>query len=153
MKNAIKRAKLVKLHRYWNINNRGNSDFFKQILIAFAFNAKSFAIGILVFFCFLSLPVHFSGRTAKSFLVNVLRLVIKKACGQDLTHSLDTPKNIFVKIVPEVVIRDACGTWHGFCMVTSIYSIQKSTRNSQNSETSQLIDDRRFKGPNRQKSS
>ena len=82
------------------------------------------------FFLFFLL-VNFSGRTAKSFLVNVLSWVIKKACDQGLTHSLDTLKSFSVKIVPEVVVRDACGTWHGLCTVTSIHSIRKNTRNSQ----------------------
>ena len=40
-------------------------------------------------------------------------------------------KNPSVKSVPQVVICDVCGTWHGLCTVTSIHSIQKSTRNSQ----------------------
>ena len=35
---------------------------------------------------------------------------IKKACDQDLTHSLDTLKSFSVKIVPQVVTRDAHGT-------------------------------------------
>ena len=49
-----------------------------------------------------------------------------------LTHSLDTPKSLSVKIVLQVVVfRDACGTWHGLCTLTSIHSIQKSTRKSQ----------------------
>ena len=39
---------------------------------------------------------------------------------------MHTPKHILVKIVPGVVIRDACGTWHGLCTVTSIHSIQKA---------------------------
>ena len=36
-----------------------------------------------------------------------------------------------MKIVLQVNIRYACGTWKGFCAVTSIHSIQESTRNSQ----------------------
>ena len=80
------------------------------LVFAFAFNAKSFAIAIFFFSFFFFLLVTFSGRTPKNFLANVLTLVIKKTCDQDLTHSLDTPKHISVKIVPEVVIRDACGT-------------------------------------------
>ena len=51
-------------------------------------------------------------------------------CDQDLTHSLDTLKCIFVNIVSKAVIRDACGTWRSLCTVTTIQSIQKSTRNS-----------------------
>ena len=42
--------------------------------------------------CRFFLPVKFSGRIAKSFLGNVLTLVIKEAWEQDLSHSLDTPK-------------------------------------------------------------
>ena len=42
--------------------------------------------------CRFFLPVQFSGRIAKSFLGNVLTLVIKEAWDQDLSHSLDTPK-------------------------------------------------------------
>ena len=61
---------------------------------------------------FFPLLISFSRQTAKTFWANILTLVIKKACEQDLTHSLDTPKNIFIKIVSEVVIiRDTCGTW------------------------------------------
>ena len=48
-----------------------------------------------------------------NILANVLRWVTLEACEQDLTHSYDTPKNISVKIVSEVVIRDACGTRQG----------------------------------------
>ena len=67
--------------------------------LAFTFNAKSFAIAILVFFLSFLL-VLFSGRPAKSFLPYVLTLVVKKACDQDLTRSLGTPKNISVKLFP-----------------------------------------------------
>ena len=45
-------------------------------LIAFAFNARGFANTIPVFFLFVLL-VSISGRTAKIFLENVLRLIIK----------------------------------------------------------------------------
>lgn len=38
-------------------------------------------------------------------------------------------KSISVKNVPAVVIRDVCGTQNGLFMVTSICSMQKSTRN------------------------
>ena len=53
---------------------------------------------------------------------------MKKTCDHDLTHNLDKLKSLSVKIAAQVVIRDACGTWHSLCTVTSI---QKSTRNSQ----------------------
>ena len=93
-------------------------------VIVFAFNAKSFPIAILVFFLFFLL-ITFSGRIAKSFLANFLTLVVKKTGDQVLTHSWDIWKYISVKIVPEVVIPDACGIWKGLHTVTSIYSIQK----------------------------
>ena len=93
------------------------------MVFAFACNAKSFTITRLVFLFFLL--VCFSGRITKSVLANILRLVIKKACGQDLTHSLNVPKNISEKIVPEVVICDTCCTWHGLCTVTQHPKKQK----------------------------
>ena len=72
-------------------------------VIAFACNAKSFAIAFLFFF--------FSfGRTAERFLANVFRLVTKAVCDQDLTHSVDTPTGISIKIVPQVFIRVTCST-------------------------------------------
>ena len=90
---------------------------YSQFFIAFAFSAKRFAIAILVLFA----SRIFSRRTAKSFLANVLRVDIKKACDQDLTHSLDTPNNVFIKILT----RDAGGTWHALCTSTSTHSIQQ----------------------------
>ena len=95
---------------------------------------KLLVIAILVFF----LLVQFSGWTTKSFLANVLRLVIKKECNWDLTYSLDTPKNISVNNFPQVVIRDAGGTrrlWHGLCMITSIHITQKAQETARISET------------------
>ena len=53
-------------------------------------------------------------------------------CDRNLTHSLDTLKSLSINIVAQVVIRDACDTWHSLCTVTSICSIQKSKRNLQN---------------------
>ena len=46
----------------------------------------------------------------ESFIENVLRLVIKEACNQGVTHSFHTPKNVSIKLVPQVVICDMCGT-------------------------------------------
>ena len=93
----------------------------------FACKAKRFAI---IFFLFFFLLLSSFGRTTESFLGNVLTLVIKEVCDQDLIHFLDTPKGIWVKIVPQVVIPDACYTWQGLFMVTNIDRNQKSTRNS-----------------------
>ena len=93
---------------------------------------KALQLPFEFFFLFVFLLVTFFERTAKSFLANALSLVIKKPCDQDLTHSLDTPKCISVKIVPQVVNCDAYGTWYSLCTVTSIYSIQKHTRDFQN---------------------
>ena len=88
----------------------------------------------------------------QSLWTNILGLVIRKLCDQDLAHSLDISKIISIKTVSQFVIHDACGTWHGFCTVTSIHSIQKSTRNSQKLGN-KLVDGIRFKGQNREKSS
>ena len=85
---------------------------------------------------------------------------MEKACDQDLTHSLDTLKSLSLKIVPQIVIRDTCGTWQGTCRVTSIHSIQESIRNSEKlgnklavSQTIYSVNDRRFNGQKRKKSS
>ena len=64
----------------------------------------------------------------QSFLANVVRSVTLEACDEDLTHFLDTPKNICVKVVPEIVIRDVCGTWQGLFTVTNIRSFQKKQK-------------------------
>ena len=63
--------------------------------------------------------------------MNVLKLVIRKTYDQDLAHSLDTPKNISVKVISQAVITNTCGKWHSLFTVTSIRSIQKPTRNLQ----------------------
>ena len=60
-------------------------------------------------------------------------------CDQDLSHSLDILKYLSVNIVPQVVIHNACGTWHSLCMVESIQSTQKSTINSPLETRKQLI--------------
>ena len=62
-------------------------------------------------------------------------------------------KIISVKIVPEVVTRDACGTWHGLYTVTSIHSIQKSTRNNQKLGNKLASRWQKIQGSNREKSS
>ena len=72
-----------------------DSDIF--YLIALSFNARSFAIAILVcfFFPFFFPSCHFFWMDASD---------------QDLTHSLDTLKCLSVNIVPQVVICNTCGT-------------------------------------------
>ena len=77
-------------------------------IIAFACNTKLFAIAILFFLFFITSTIF--GQTAKRFLANVIRLNTTEACDGNLTHSLDTLKNIPVKIFTEVIIRDACNT-------------------------------------------
>lgn len=74
------------------------------------------------FIFFLSFPVSFSG--------NILRLVIKEACHQDPAHSVDTTRNISVKFVLQVFLRDTCSTWHGVFKITTIHNIQESKRNT-----------------------
>ena len=73
---------------------------------------------------------------------------MKKAWDQDLTHSRDALKVISIKIVPQVVIHHAYGTWHSLCTVTSIHSVKKSTKISQELGN-KLVDGRKFKGQNR----
>ena len=102
-----------------------------QNLLCLRFNAKSFVIASLVFFSFWSSFLD----GLKQFLANVLRLIIKKKCDQDLTYSRGTPKNISVKNFPQVVIRDACGTWYSLCTVTNIHSMLKTKETVRNSET------------------
>ena len=58
-------------------------------------NAKRFAIAIL-FFLFL-IPSAVFGRTAKSLLAKVLRLVTLEACNQGLTLFLGHTKKYFCK--------------------------------------------------------
>ena len=87
---------------------------------------------------------------------NILTLVTNETFDQNLTHSFDTAKGNSTKIVPEVVIRDTCGTWHSLFMVSSICSIQKSTRNylmilGSKLASKYVVDDRRFKNCNRKK--
>ena len=61
--------------------------------------------------CFSFFPSHhFFWKDCQNFLANVFRVVIKKACDQDLTHSLGISRNISVNIVPQDVICDVCGT-------------------------------------------
>ena len=70
----------------------------------FAFHAKTFAIAFLVFF----FPSrHFFWMDYQK-LFNVLSSVIKKACDEDLAHSMDTLKALPVKIFSQVVICDTC---------------------------------------------
>ena len=57
------------------------------------------------------------------------------------SYSLDTLKGLFIKIVFRV-IYDACGTLQGLCTVTSIHSIQKSTRNQWMAEDSRIKPER-----------
>ena len=102
-----------------------------QNFLCLRLTQKVFVIAALFFF----LLVRFSGRATKIFLATVLRLIIKREFDRDLTHSLDKLKNISVKNLPQVVIRDACGTWHGLCTVTSIHSMQKAQQIITNSET------------------
>ena len=44
-------------------------------------------------------------------------------------NSLNTVKNLSVKIIPYIAIRDACGTWHEFFTLTSIRRNKKQPEN------------------------
>ena len=43
----------------------------------------------------------------QKFFIQPLTLITLEVCDQDLPYSLDTTKNISIKEVPQVVIRDA----------------------------------------------
>ena len=120
----------ITLNRSWEVLNDFLKDFlndFHNKFLIFQFlrlslTQKALHLPFYFFFLFFLLA-NFSGWAAKSYLFNFLSCVIKKACDQDLTYSLDTLNSLSVKSVSQVVIRDACGTWHSLCTVTSIYSI------------------------------
>ena len=61
------------------------------LIIAFACNAKSFAIAILVFFLLLFGLLVVFGRTAKSFSL----FVTQEACEQDWTYFVGHTKKKF----------------------------------------------------------
>ena len=79
-------------------------------LLSVRLTQKSFAISIPAVFSFLYFSSLFLDGLPKGILEEVLSLVIKKVCDLYLTHSLDTPRHVFVKINPEVVIYHKCGT-------------------------------------------
>ena len=79
-------------------------------LLSVRLTQKSFEISIPAVFFFLYFSSLFLDGLPKGFLEEVLSLVIKKVCDLYLTHSLDTARHVFVKINPEVVIYDKCGT-------------------------------------------
>ena len=83
--------------------------FFSFLFLSLRLTQKLFNCHSSFFF----LVVTFYGRTAKSFLANVLTSVNKKMCDGDMTYSLATPNHISVNIASELVIRDVFGTWHG----------------------------------------
>ena len=64
----------------------------------------------LPFFSSLSLSPQCFSMDCRKLLMILLRSVTKEVCDQDLTHSLDTPKSTFVKIVSDIFIQDACNT-------------------------------------------
>ena len=47
-------------------------------------------------------------------------------CDKDLTHSLDRPKTISIKISSEVVNHDEFGTQHDLQTLNSIHNITKA---------------------------
>ena len=63
-----------------------------------------------LFILFFLLLVGAFGRTAKSLLEKILKLVTEGTCDQDLTDYLNTQKTISINIFLEVAIRDTCGT-------------------------------------------
>ena len=99
-----------------------------SVIIAFAFNAKSFAIAILVFFIF---PSHHLFWTDCQKLFSQCFIISFHESMWPRSDSFLGHIKKSLNIVPQVVIWDVCGTWHDLCAVTNVHSIQKSTRNSQ----------------------
>ena len=111
---------------------------FNVVFLLFYFALKMFVFRVRVWhrkicnchsiflFLFPLFVALFEG-TGKSFLGDVF---INKALEQDLSYFLETPKNVFVKVLPLLVICNACGTWHSLWTVASTHNIQKSPRNS-----------------------
>ena len=100
-------------------------------IVAFTFNAKSSAITFLVLFLFFPFR-HFFWKDcrylfSKRFIMSYQKSVWPRS-DSFLGHIKIFPKKLFLKL--QVVIRDACGTWHSLRTVTNIHSIQKNTRNS-----------------------
>ena len=72
--------------------------------LAFACNAKSFAIAFLAFFFLFILPNAVFGRTGKSFLF-VSSIVTQEACDLNHVYSLDTLTKVFVSVLFIVKFR------------------------------------------------
>ena len=70
---------------------------------------------------------------------------MKKTCDHDLTHNLDKLKSLSVKIAAQVVIRDACGTWHSLCTVTSIQKKHKKQPETQRQVSQWMAEDSQIK--------
>ena len=82
-------------------------------ITAFTCNTKSFTI-VFLFFLFFFFPlsdINF-GQTYKIFLTNILWWLPRKRVIVIVLISLEILKNVLMKMVPFVVIPDACGTWH-----------------------------------------
>ena len=99
-----------------------------NLIIAFAFNAKSFAIAILAFLFFIFfLLITFSGRTAKTFFSQRFIINYQESVRPRSDSLLGYTKRSFYQ---NCFLR--CYSWgtheqhdvtHGLCRVTSIHSI------------------------------
>ena len=123
-------ASMHGIHGFWKNWNYNNAyEYF--CICALAHNA-------------LQLPFFFFFSFSTGFWMNCLKL-FKKCCMINYQGSMwprsnslsGHTKSFSVKSVPQVVIHDACCTWHGLNTVTRIDSIQKKhKKNSQTPETS-----------------
>ena len=116
----------LKKEEEWAIDVFHSFIHFIFCIYALAYNALQLPF---FFFFFFSFSTGFWTDClklfSKRFMINYQGRVWPRS-DSFLGHT----KKFFLKSVPEVVICDACGTWHGVNTVTSIHSIQKSTRNS-----------------------
>ena len=118
--------------------------FFKHCIIAFAFNAKSFAIAILAFFLLFP-SCHFFWTDCQKPFSQRFIISYQESVWPRSDSFLERTRKTSRKNCSSSFIYDACGTWHGLCTVNSIHSIQKSTKNSQKFENKLVEVGRRFK--------
>ena len=81
-------------------------------ITAFRCNTKSFTIAFLLFLFFSFRFLTSISDKHKTFSSNNLWCLPRKRVIVIVLISLEILKNVLMKMVPFVVIPDACGTWH-----------------------------------------
>ena len=126
----------------------------EEQVFVFGFNAKSFAIAILVFFLFFLL-ITFSGRTAKILSSECFMISYIESVWPRSDSVLGHTKMPFRKYCSRSCYSQCM--WHMTQLLHgnqhSKYPKKYKKQSSRNSEISYAVDGRRFKGQNRDKSS